>query len=117
MRREWYRKRLQGLTGKIQLISMPRTPFTPLASALSRVGNRFYGRGWMLGTSGNLSAVLSREPLRLAITASGTAKGRLTPKEILQCDAQGAPVGRQKGSLSAETLLHVEIATKRQAGA
>lgn len=39
---------------------------------------RFASFGWMRGTSGNLSMVLSREPLRLAVTASGLDKGELS---------------------------------------
>ena len=76
-----------------------------------------YARGWALGTSGNFSAVVSREPLRLAITASSLAKGALRAADILECDERGRVVGRRKGRPSAETLLHVEIARQRGAGA
>jgi hypothetical protein len=40
---------------------------------------RFASFGWMRGTSGNLSVVVGRDPLRLAVTASGHDKGELTP--------------------------------------
>ena len=36
--------------------------FSALASGLAEVGQGFYRRGWVLGTSGNFSAVVSREP-------------------------------------------------------
>jgi methylthioribulose-1-phosphate dehydratase len=75
----------------------------------------FHRRGWMLGTSGNLSAVVSRDPLRLAITRSGVDKGALTPAQILEVDASGARV-RGEGKISCETSLHVEIVRKRGAG-
>ncbi|MBU6160673.1 MAG: class II aldolase/adducin family protein, partial [Myxococcales bacterium] len=34
---------------------------------LADVGREFYGRGWMLGTAGNLSARLSTEPVRYVV--------------------------------------------------
>lgn len=70
-----------------------------------------------MGTSGNFSAVVSRNPLRLAITASSLPKGALRASDILQCDEHARVVGRVKGTPSAETLLHVEIARRRGAGA
>jgi methylthioribulose-1-phosphate dehydratase len=91
--------------------------FGQTASQLAAIGRRVYARGWALGTSGNFSAVVSRRPLRLAITASSVAKGALRVSDILQCDEQGRVVGRRPGKPSAETLLHVEIARRRAAGA
>ena len=87
------------------------------ASELAAIGRRFYARGWVFGTSGNFSAVVSRKPLRLAITASSLPKGTLRPSDILQCDENGRVVGRASKRPSAETLLHVEIAKRRSAGA
>jgi methylthioribulose-1-phosphate dehydratase len=84
---------------------------------LAAVGRRMYARGWALGTSGNFSVVVSRRPLRLAITASSVAKGALSAADILECDERGRVVGRRAGKPSAETLLHVEIARRRGAGA
>ena len=84
---------------------------------LAAVGRRMYARGWALGTSGNFSVVVSRRPLRLAITASSVAKGALSAADILECDERGRLVGRRAGKPSAETLLHVEIARRRGAGA
>ena len=51
--------------------------FREAASRLADIGRRFYARGWVLGTSGNFSAVVSRQPLRLAITPSAAHKGTL----------------------------------------
>ena len=99
---------------------MPSASSRVLLSSLAGVGRRFYARGWALGTSGNFSAVLSRTPLRLAITASGTSKRELGPGHILRCDDRGRVIGRASGRKpprpSAETLLHIEI-TRRGAGA
>ncbi len=70
----------------------------------------------MLGTSGNLSAVVSRDPLRLAITRSGVDKGALTPAQVLEVDGAGKVLSGE-GKASDETSLHVEIVRKREAGA
>ena len=87
-----------------------------LAQDLCGVGRQFYERGWVMGTSGNFSAVLSAEPLRLAITSSSVHKGTLQPEQILEVDEQGRVIyGRDKPS--AETLLHLEIVRARGARA
>jgi methylthioribulose-1-phosphate dehydratase len=87
------------------------------AARLAEIGSRFYGRGWVLGTSGNFSAVVSDVPLRLTITRSAAHKGALTRSEFLQVDDRGRPVGSAAGSPSAETRLHLEIVRLRGAGA
>jgi len=92
-------------------------PFDDAAQQLVAIGARFYSRGWVMGTSGNLSAVVSRKPLRLAITASSVHKGTLSPSEILEIDERGGTVGARPGKSSAETLLHLEIVKRRGAGA
>jgi methylthioribulose-1-phosphate dehydratase len=94
-----------------------RASFRSIAPALARTGRRFYARGWALGTSGNFSVVISQDPLRLAITGSGVSKRGLGASDILPCDDRGRPIGRRRGKPSAETLLHLEIARRRSAGA
>jgi len=85
---------------------------------LARLGQDFYRRGWTLGTSGNFSVVLARDPLRLAITASSVDKGRLSNDQILEIDDQARVLsGGGQGKPSAETLLHLAIVGKLQAGA
>ena len=96
---------------------MARDGFSGIAGRLTEIGRRFYMRGWVMGTSGNFSAVVSRQPFRLAITASSAHKGQLRASDVLQCDEHGAVVGRKAGRPSAETLLHIEIARRRAAGA
>ena len=85
------------------------------AEELVRLGTDFHRRSWMLGTSGNLSAVLSRDPLRLAITASSIDKGRMNASQILEIDESGSMMHSGNGKPSAETLLHLEVI--RSAGA
>jgi methylthioribulose-1-phosphate dehydratase len=90
--------------------------FADLAAELARIGREFHGRGWVLGTSGNFSAVVSPNPLRLAITTSGADKGSLTPGQIVEIDGHGRVLAGS-GRPSAETGLHLAIARKRGAGA
>ena len=82
---------------------------------------RFASLGWMRGTSGNLSAVLSRDPLRLAVTASGVDKGTLAAADIGVVDALGSPVpgypGAARTAPSAEAALHARAARLTGAGA
>jgi len=92
------------------------TRFSELANELAAVGRLFYARGWALGTSGNFSAVTSREPLRLAITASGVDKGLLAAEHILEIDGAAQAVAGA-GRPSAETLLHLSVVRLRGAGA
>ncbi len=87
------------------------------ARALAEAGRRFYGRGWVLGTSGNFSAVVSRRPLRLLMTPSGAHKGTLSGEEFLLVDSRGRPARRTSRKPSAEALLHLEIVEARGAGA
>jgi methylthioribulose-1-phosphate dehydratase len=87
-----------------------------LAQWLAAIGRQFYERGWVFGTSGNFSAVLSEQPIRLAITASSVHKGTLDPSQILVVDEIGH-VTSGKGHPSAETLLHLEVVRARGAGA
>src|SRR5687768_16373931 len=85
-----------------------------IADQLVAIGRRFYARGWVLGTSGNFSAVVSDDPLSLAITASSLDKGALEPSDILHVGEDGVVVSGL-GRPSAETLLHVEIVRRRAA--
>jgi methylthioribulose-1-phosphate dehydratase len=94
-----------------------RRALADAARDLCAAGRRFDARGWVLGTSGNFSAVLRRSPLRLAITASGGFKGELTADRILDVDAETLSVMKGHGRPSAETPLHIEIVHARDAGA
>jgi methylthioribulose-1-phosphate dehydratase len=91
--------------------------FSDLARQLTEAGLRFDHRGWVLGTSGNFSAVTGRNPLRLAITPSGASKGELTSHDMLEIDDTCAVVNARAGRPSAEARLHLEIVRARSAGA
>jgi methylthioribulose-1-phosphate dehydratase len=92
--------------------------FAILAKDLAASGKEFYRRGWVLGTSGNFSALIEREPLRVCITASGNDKGALAAEtHFLEIDERAA-VLRGNGKPSAETLLHLATyKLKPEAGA
>jgi methylthioribulose-1-phosphate dehydratase len=85
--------------------------------ALAGAGRDFYRRGWVLGTSGNFSAIESRDPLRITITPSGVSKGTLRAENFLTLNA-AARVEAGIGHPSAETALHFAIyAARPEAGA
>lgn len=97
---------------------MENDNFINLATSLAAGGKEFYRRGWVLGTSGNFSSLLQREPLQVCITASGNDKGALDGKtHFLEIDEQ-AKVLRGAGKPSAETQIHLSIyRLKLEAGA
>jgi methylthioribulose-1-phosphate dehydratase len=88
-----------------------------LAANLATVAKSFHARGWLLGTSGNLSTVVQREPLRLAMSPSGIDKGELTAEQVLTIDAGAHVVSHHAGKPSDESLLHIRIVQTRGAGA
>jgi methylthioribulose-1-phosphate dehydratase len=90
--------------------------FPELARRLSEIGREAHARGWAPGTSGNLSAVIGLDPLRLAITPSGVDKGRLAPEQILEIDGDGGKV-QGEGRPSDEAAIHLAVVRSRKAGA
>ena len=88
-----------------------------IAVELAAIGRRFDARAWVLGTSGNFSAVIGERPLRLAITRSGASKGSLAPDDILEIDETLATRGDEARRPSAEARLHVELVRLRNVGA
>jgi methylthioribulose-1-phosphate dehydratase len=91
--------------------------FEEIAAGLTAIAKSFHGRGWLLGTSGNLSAVVQRDPLRLAMSPSGIDKGELTPSQLLSIDENARIVSEHGGKPSDESLLHIKIVKERGAGA
>lgn len=87
--------------------------FQTAAEELSAIGAEFYRRGWVLGTSGNFSAAVSRQPLQVCITASGNEKGTLGAANFLTIDADGA-ILQGAGKPSAETSVHLAIYNSRE---
>ena len=87
-----------------------------LAPRLAAAGRALHARGWALGTSGNFSAVVRREPLVLAISGSGVDKGRLAAQDILEVDGNGLPLEAERRP-SDETVVHLAVVRERGAGA
>jgi methylthioribulose-1-phosphate dehydratase len=80
------------------------------------VGLLFYEWGWSFGTSSNYSVLLSREPFRLLITASGKDKSQLSADDFVIVDEHGKSVVQATGKPSAETMLHVMLAQRPSVG-
>jgi methylthioribulose-1-phosphate dehydratase len=91
--------------------------FQEIVVGLAAVARGFHGHGWLMGTSGNLSAVVQREPLQIAMSPSGVDKGELRPEQLLSIDENAQIVGQQGGKPSDESLLHIRIVKERGAGA
>jgi methylthioribulose-1-phosphate dehydratase len=86
-----------------------------LAATLAKFGREFHARGWALGTSGNYSVVLERDPLRLLITSSGQDKSRLKQAHFLEIDGKARLLSGQ-GRPSAESFLHLAVVGTLKAG-
>lgn len=104
-------------------MSLPTSEFTRRAiDELKLSSALFYDRGWAFGTCGNYSAVIARDPLRLLINASGRDKRCLTDADFVLVDETGQPVPGEAAPPgdpprpSAESLLHVALATMFEAG-
>jgi methylthioribulose-1-phosphate dehydratase len=91
--------------------------FMEMVAGLAAAAKGFHARGWLLGTSGNLSAVVQRDPLTLAMSPSGVDKGELKPEQLLSIDENARIVSRHEGKPSDESLLHIRIVKDRGAGA
>lgn len=91
--------------------------FAELAAALANIARGFHARGWLLGTSGNLSVVVQHEPLWLAMSPSGVDKGELTADQILSINENASIISPHGGKPSDESLLHIRIVKQRRAGA
>lgn len=85
-----------------------------LVTLLAQIGLYFHSRQWVVGTSGNFSAVATQDPLQLVITATGVDKGALTPEHFMLVNAQGEVVSGL-GCPSAETELHLAVVRARGA--
>lgn len=75
-------------------------------TALIAAGQLFHARGWVPASGGNFSYRLDES--HIAITASGTHKGELTPQDLMTVDLQGTALEPGRRS-SAETGLHTQL--------
>jgi methylthioribulose-1-phosphate dehydratase len=85
-------------------------PERAVARRVARIARGFWRRGWMLGTSGNLSARLAGDEPRFLITASGRPKGRLGPGDFLVVGPDGQALqAAADAQPSAETAIHLAV--------
>jgi methylthioribulose-1-phosphate dehydratase len=116
MKREKTRLKRLNRQRAVRRVKIGGIGFRKTTADLAEIARGFYARGWALGTSGNFSAVVSRKPMRLAITATGLDKGDLTAAHFLEM-GEAAQVVRGEGRPSAEALLHLAIVRGMNAGA
>ncbi len=83
---------------------------------LAEVKAELAARDWFFATSGNLSIKVTDDPLTFLVTASGKDKRKQTDEGFLLVDAAGRPAEKTHLKPSAETLLHVEIYNRTNAG-
>lgn len=84
----------------------------PLRQALVDLGRRYGDLGWLLGTSGNLSARFARDDGRPAavVTASGRHKARLDATDFVEVDLDGELLAAGPDARpSAEASIHLAI--------
>lgn len=95
----------------------PLTSADSAIASLQGIGREFHARGWSLGTSSNFSVLISREPFRLLVTASGMDKGNLGEQDFVVVDERAQPASPDHPRSSAETWLHVVAASQPGIGA
>ncbi|MGH3938918.1 MAG: S-methyl-5-thioribose-1-phosphate isomerase, partial [Pseudonocardiaceae bacterium] len=80
------------------------------AVAVADVTRSLYRRGWMEGTSGNVSVRLPGAQELAVITASGGGKGELIAADTVPVAVtSGDPIGPSRLRPSAETAIHVAL--------
>ncbi len=82
--------------------------------AISYICRRLYERGYLVATSGNVSA---RSEGHFLITPRATRKDKMVPELIVECDADGRPVGEDLASSpkpSTEIEMHREVYRQRK---
>jgi methylthioribulose-1-phosphate dehydratase len=70
---------------------------------------RLYELGWMRGTSGNVSAVESDDPVVLSVSGSGVAKHAITAADAVRTDSRGQALAGQALRPSAEARVHAAV--------
>jgi methylthioribulose-1-phosphate dehydratase len=76
---------------------------------LIQYSRKYYERGWMFATAGNLSIYDSESGL-MWITASGKDKSKLTPDDFISVSlATGETLGDSSNKPSAETSIHISL--------
>ncbi|MFC0473339.1 methylthioribulose 1-phosphate dehydratase [Halalkalibacter kiskunsagensis] len=82
---------------------------------LACVKRELAARDWFPGTSGNLSIKVSNKPLTCLVTVSGKDKYKETEEDFVLVDQDGKALTEQ-GKPSAETVIHLEVYKRTDAG-
>lgn len=81
------------------------------AEQIVEVCRLMHQRGYIAAGDGNVSVRIGDR--RILVTPSGARKGFLSPKDMVLCDLDGAPVRGEKGRPSSETMMHTLIYRER----
>jgi len=82
---------------------------THIKKEICKTGKRMYAKGYVPGSSGNISFRIEN---KILITASGLCLGELTGKDILTIDLDGNLLDKE-GNPSSERFMHTEIYKRR----
>ncbi len=93
------------LSGALQLLGS----LNQIKTEFIEIGKRLYDKGFVPGSSGNISFKAQNEIL---VTASGCCLGELTEDDIITVDPDGNLPGRH-GKPSSERFMHTEIYKRR----
>ncbi|MGV0626564.1 S-methyl-5-thioribose-1-phosphate isomerase [Mycolicibacter minnesotensis] len=85
-----------------------------VARQIAALARDLHGRGWMPGTSGNISVRTGATSL---ITASGLSKGGLTDRDTVSVQVADSRPESEAARPSAEVAIHTAIYRATQAGA
>jgi methylthioribulose-1-phosphate dehydratase len=98
-----------------QIRALPLNSIKGETRKMMEVASELHGLGFMPGTGGNISTLISPDPFLLQISASGIDKGKMSEASFITVDEDGQPLsGKLKPS--AETLLHIAILRSTDAG-
>lgn len=90
--------------------------FDEAAQAVISLAQFCSHKGWLPATSGNLSVLVERDPMKIAITRSGADKQRLQADDILCIDEHMQVQTETAYRPSAETSVHIELYRKFSCG-
>lgn len=86
-------------------VNRPMTTLAAAAESIAASGRDIFSRGWVPATSGNFSMRL--DDSQIAITVSGTDKGRLQEDDVMQIGLDGQSNSGKRAS--AELALHLQL--------
>ena len=81
----------------------------PILTQLAIEAARIFNLGFMACTAGNVSALLERDPLVVAMSPSGVDKGSLKPADFIRVDAMAKSLPPDGRKPSDEALLHIRL--------